>query len=111
MKILTPTIHGALDYIAALTLIVAPIILELKDLALWLSVIAGIGLIVYSLLTDYAYSMAKVISFTMHIILDSLAAIVFIVAPFILNFTGIAQIYYLVMGVGVLIVVLLTSKH
>ncbi len=111
MKVLTPTIHGALDYIAAITLIIAPIILGLKDLALWLSAVAGIGLIIYSLLTDYAYSMAKVLPFPMHIVLDSLAAVAFIAAPFILNFTGVAQVYYLVMGVGVLMVVLLTRKN
>jgi hypothetical protein len=110
MKFLSPTIHGALDYIAALTLIIAPFALGLQNLALWLSVAAGSGLIFYSLLTDYSYSISKVIPFKLHIIFDSLAAIVFILAPFIFDFTGITKIYYWVMGVGVLFVVFVTQK-
>lgn len=110
MKFLTPAMHGALDYIAALTLIVAPFILGLEGLALGLSVAAGVGLIAYSLLTDYLYSIAKVIPFKLHIIFDTLAAVVFIIAPFLFGFTGIALIYYLVMGFGVLAVVFVTQK-
>lgn len=111
MKFLTPTVHGALDYIAAITLIIAPFVLGLQGLALWMSVAAGAGLIVYSLITDYAYSIAKAIPFPMHIILDTTAAITFIAAPFIFSFSDVAQIYYWVMGVGVLMVVLVTKKQ
>ncbi len=111
MQVITPTLHGALDYIAALALIVIPFILNFDGLSLWLSVAGGAGLIIYSLLTDYALSLAKAIPFNIHIIFDSLAAAVFIAAPFILNFSGLAQIYYVVMGVGVLVVVALTTKN
>lgn len=110
MKFITPTIHGALDYIAALTLIALPFILGFKDIALWLSVAGGAGLIVYSLITDYSYSIAKVIPFGIHMTFDLLAAVVFIAAPFVLGFGGIEQIYYIVMGVGVIAVVLFSKK-
>ncbi len=109
MKFITPTIHGMLDYMAALALIVAPFILGLEQLALWLSVIAGVGLIMYSLMTDYAYSIAKAIPFGLHIALDSTAAVFFIIAPFIFGFEGITAIYYWVMGAGVAMVVLFTA--
>ena len=79
-------------------------------LSLWLSVAGGAGLVLYSLLTDYAFSIAKAIPFKIHIIFDSLAAVVFIAAPFIFGFSGITQIYYIVMGAGVLLVVALTGK-
>jgi hypothetical protein len=71
---------------------------------LWFEVAAGASLIIYNLLTVYTFSMAKVIPFNVHIIFDSFAALAFIVPPFILGFTGIVQIHYLVMGVGVLAV-------
>lgn len=110
MKFITPSIHGALDYMAALALIVIPFILGFEGIALWFSVAGGAGLIVYSLITDYALSIAKVIPFNLHIIFDSLAAVAFILAPFILGFTGIVQIYYIVMGLGVVAVVVFSSK-
>lgn len=110
MKFITPSMHGALDYIAALALIVIPFILGFSGIALWLSIVGSAGLIVYSLLTDYSMSIAKVIPFNLHIILDSAAAVAFIVAPFILGFTGTAQIYYIVMGLGVVAVVAFSSK-
>lgn len=111
MKFITPTLHGALDYIAALALIVIPLILGFDGLSLWLSVAGGVGLILYSLLTDYALSIFRVIPFNVHTIFDSLAGVVFIAAPFVFGFSGIIQIYYIIMGVGVLVVTALTSKN
>jgi len=68
------------------------------------------GLNRLQLITDYAFSIAKAIPFDIHIIFDSLAAVVFIAAPFIFGFSGVTQIYYIVMGVGVLAVVAFSSK-
>lgn len=111
MKTLSPSIHGILDYAAALALIVAPYVLGLTGVALWLSVAAGVGLIGYSLLTRYAYSLFKVIPFNIHIAFDTLAGLVFVAVPFALEITAVAQIYYWVMGSGVLAVVILTNKN
>ena len=109
MQFLSPKAHGVLDYIAALTLIIAPFVIGLQQIALWLSVGAGIGLIVYSLLTDYAVSIAKAVPYKLHLFFDGAAALTFIAAPFVLGFTGAAMTYYLVMGVGVLAVVAVSS--
>ena len=114
MRFINSTIHGQLDYAAALALIVVPTILGLGQesaLAYWLSVAAGIGLIVYSLFTDYVYSIAKVIAFKLHLGFDIAAAIVFLLAPVLFGFDGVAGIYYPVMGLGVLMVVLLTNTN
>ena len=62
LQFLTPKLHGLLDYAAAGGLIVFPFLLNLgseSPIALWLSVAAGAGLIGYSLLTDYAFSVAR----------------------------------------------------
>lgn len=109
IRFLTPTIHSALDYAAAAGLIVLPIILGFDGLALWLSVAGGAGLIVYSLLTDYAFGVASVISFKMHLGLDLAAAAAFIAAPFVFGWTGLVMGYYFVMAAGVIVVVALTN--
>lgn len=111
IRFLTPTIHGALDYVAAAGLIVLPFLLGFDGLALWLSVVGGVGLIVYSLVTDYTFSAASMLSFKTHLVLDLAAAAVFIAAPFMFGWTGFVMGYYFVMAAGVIVVVALTNPN
>lgn len=108
IQFLTPAVHGLLDYAAATALIVLPFLLDLgatSALALWLSVAGGIGLIAYSLATDYAFGVFPVVSFRGHLLLDLMAAVAFAAAPFVFGWTGLTLAYYLVMAAGVLVVV------
>lgn len=112
MRFINSTLHGLLDYAAAITLIIAPFVLGLAEqsaFAHWFSVAAGVGLIAYSLITKYAYSVAKIIPFKTHLMLDLAAAVVFLLAPFLFGFEGIVAGYYWVMGMGVVMVVLFSS--
>lgn len=111
IRFLTPTIHGLGDYAAAVALIVLPFLLAFDGLALWLSVAGGVGLIAYSLLTDYTFSVGSVISFKTHLILDLAAAAAFIAAPFVFGWTGLVMGYYFVMAAGVIVVVALTDPN
>ena len=110
MRFLTPTLHGAVDYAAATGLIVLPFIFGFGGLALWLSVAGGAGLIGYSLLTDYAFSAASLISFKTHLALDLAAAAAFVAAPFVFGWGGLIMGYYLVMGGAVVVVVALSNS-
>ena len=112
-KILSPTIHGLLDYAAAAGLIVLPFVLglgETSPAALWLSVAGGFGLITYSLATNYAFGLFGLVSFRTHLVFDLIAALVFAIAPFVFGWSGLTLGYYLVMAAGVLVVVALSSK-
>ena len=108
-RFLTPTLHGVVDYAAATGLIVLPFIFSFGGLALWLSVAGGAGLIGYSLLTDYAFSAASLISFKTHLALDLAAAAAFVAAPFVFGWGGMIMGYYLVMGGAVVVVVALSN--
>ncbi|MEP3346944.1 MAG: hypothetical protein ABJN34_09915 [Litoreibacter sp.] len=108
LKFITPNMHGVLDYIVGVTLIAAPSILGLgasSMMAVWLSVLTGVAVIVMSLITDYRFSIARIIPFWLHLSVDGVAAVVFILAPFVLGFSGLDMAYYLVNGVAVLAVV------
>ncbi len=114
LRFLTPTRHGVLDYAAALGLIVLPFLLNLgatSPLALWLSVAGGVGLIAYSLATDYAFGLLGVLPYRAHLALDLAAAVVFAIAPFVFGWTGLTMAYYLVMSAGVLVVVALSGTE
>lgn len=109
-KFLSPALHGALDYIAAGALIALPIMLQLTGIAFWLSVGGGIGLIAYSLVTDYKFGSIKLLSFDLHLILDLAAGAAFAAAPFVLGFDQPTSIYYFVMAAGVIAVVAFTAR-
>ena len=111
-KILNPTWHGALDYLAATGLILLPLLLGLEQYgpqAKWLSIAGGVGLVGYSLLTDYGMGALRVIPLRLHLAFDLAAAAVFAVAPFVFGWQGLAMAYYVTMAVAVVIVVLLTN--
>tara|TARA_B110000971_G_C19781770_1_gene395654 strand:+ start:114 stop:542 length:429 start_codon:yes stop_codon:yes gene_type:complete len=113
IRIISPSVHGVLDYMSAIVLILAPSVLgfnEVSPFAYWLSVIAGIILILYSLMTDYEFSIGMFIPLRVHLVIDSSAGVLFILWPFIFDFTGLALAYYLVMGFGILLVVALTQS-
>ena len=112
-RIITPRVHGLLDYMSAIVLILAPSVLEFNEVspyAYWLSVIAGVILILYSLMTDYDFSIGILIPLKTHLVIDFSAGVLFILWPFIFDFTGLALAYYLVMGFGILLVVGLTQS-
>lgn len=111
MRFLTARLHGLGDYAAAVVLIVAPFVLRIDEQSLiahWFSVAGGVGLIAYSAITDYTFSAVKAIPFKVHLLLDSVAGIAFVLLPFALGLDGVARIYMIVMGVGVLLVVAVT---
>ena len=113
LRIITPRVHGLLDYMSAIVLILAPSVLEFNEVspyAYWLSVIAGVILILYSLMTDYDFSIGMLIPLKTHLVIDFSAGVLFILWPFIFDFTGLALAYYLVMGFGILLVVGLTQS-
>ncbi|MCC1485423.1 hypothetical protein [Winogradskyella immobilis] len=108
MKFVTKRIHAFLDYPVAIALIVLPYVLGLGDsssLALNLSVAIGIAAFALTLLTDHHLGVLRVISYKIHLIVDFLVAVVFILAPFIFSFEGIDAYYYWVNGAAVFIVV------
>lgn len=108
MKFVTKRIHAFLDYPVAIALITLPFILGLgstSPIALQLSVATGIAALILTILTDHHLGLVPIITYKMHLIVDFLVAVVFILAPFIFSFQGIDAYYYWINGAAVLTVV------
>ena len=60
MRFVPTKLHAPLDYIVGAGLIAAPWIFQFSDLTTVLSIVLGIGLIVYSLFTNYELGLWKV---------------------------------------------------
>lgn len=114
MRFITKRIHAFLDYPVAIALIVLPFLLGLGEsnpLALQLSVVTGIAAFILTLLTDHHLGAFRVVSYKIHLIVDFLVAVVFILSPFIFSFEGIDAYYYWINGAAVLTVVSLHKQE
>lgn len=108
LRFITKEIHAFLDYPVALGLIIMPFILglgEVAPLAFWLSLATGIAAFILTVLTDHHLGVIKVLSYQFHLTVDFLVGVVFVLAPFLLGFSGLEATYYWVLGGTVLVVV------
>lgn len=113
LRFISPTVHGIIDYSAALALIFSPFLLGLGEsaaMAKWLSVATGVAVLVVSLNTTYKFSLLNTIPFDGHLLIDLLAATTFALAPFLFHFEGIDMYYYIANAVVVFLVVALSDN-
>ncbi|MCE7997035.1 MAG: hypothetical protein HEP71_34065 [Roseivirga sp.] len=113
LRFISPTLHGLIDYGAAVGLILIPLALGLGDsspIALWFSVATGVAVIVVSVLTNYRYGIIRTIPFDGHLTIDLLAATAFMAAPFLFGFEGLDAHYYWINAAVVYLVVALTEN-
>ena len=87
MKLLSPRVHGYLDYLLVALFAVAPFLFDLAERPAILSWIVGLTLLVVSLLTAYPLGMVRVISFPAHGALELLAAIFLVLSPWVLGYS------------------------
>lgn len=75
--------HAVIDYIVGILLIAAPYLLDFATggPAQWVPQALGAGILLYSLLTRYDLSLAKVIPFGAHLALDALGGLFLIASP------------------------------
>ena len=107
-RFITKTMHAFLDYPVALSLMAAPFLLGLGSshpLALWLAVGTGVAAFILTLLTDHKLGVFRVLPYSVHLAVDALVAVMFLLAPSVFGFTGLDAMYYWANGAAVTFVV------
>ena len=107
-RFVTKETHAYLDYPVALSLMVAPFVLGLGSShpwAQWLAVGTGVAAFILTLLTDHKLGVFRVLPYSVHLSVDALVGVVFLIAPIALGFTGVDAMYYWANGAAVLFVV------
>ncbi len=101
MRIIPTRIHGFFDYGVALLLIVSPWILGFADggAEQWVPVTLGIFVIVYSLVTDYELSVARMLSTPAHLGLDIAGGAVLALSPWLFGFADEVWAPHLIFGI------------
>ena len=76
-------VHNVLDYIIGAFLVVSPWLFRYAEIAPArnLFLFGGLALIIYSLLTNYYFSVARIIPLGVHMTMDVLLGILLILAP------------------------------
>lgn len=115
MRFLPTKVHGVLDYLVGIALILAPNIFRFSDVggaAVFIPRLLGVVLIIYSLFTNYEWGIWKVLSMRYHLIIDFLASVFLALSPFIFGFhkdKANAWVPHVVVGIVVIIVVLVSQ--
>ncbi|MEZ5935427.1 MAG: hypothetical protein R3F54_26625 [Alphaproteobacteria bacterium] len=111
-RFVTKTMHAFLDYPVALSLIVLPFALGLggsHPLALWLAVTAGLAAFILTVFTDHKLGLVRIIPYKIHVAVDLLVGLVFLLAPLAFGFSGIDAWYYWINAIAVITVVSLSE--
>jgi hypothetical protein len=113
MRMIPTRIHGVLDYLFGIVLILSPWLFHFgvgrNGSAVWLPVALGIVVIVYSLGTRYELGLMPGLEMTTHLILDVVAGVILIVSPWVLRFDDRVWLPHVAMGAIAVVVALLTQ--
>lgn len=110
MKILSPFVHGIIDYAVGILLLLAPTLFGFEGTPEILSYVLGAGHIAYSLITRYPLSIAKLIPFPIHGMIESAAGLFLLASPWLFGFADdeVARNFFIGSALAVGLVVLLT---
>jgi hypothetical protein len=83
LRFLPTRLHGVVDYVWGLALLASPWVLGFADVpaAKWISVVFGIGAILYSLVTAYELGVVPLLPMRLHLVLDGLAGFILAITP------------------------------
>src|SRR3954470_7718658 len=101
MKLISTKVHGILDYLVALLLIIAPMLFGFNQggAETWIPVILGISTIIYSLFTQYEYGVADIIPMRIHLLIDFVSGLFLAVSPWVFNFDDTVFLPHLIFGI------------
>lgn len=109
--LLSPKIHGIIDYVAVGVLVVAPALFGFAGVPAYLCYGVAAALLGMSLLTAYPLGVAHVIPFTVHGAVEVVVTLALVAAPWIFGFSNVdaARNFFIVSGIGLGAVYLATN--
>lgn len=119
IRFLPTSVHGVLDYLVGIVLIAAPWIFGFAYVggaAVYVPIVLGIALILYSLVTKYELGIPglKFLPMPYHLVIDFIAAAFLAASPWIFGFASKplnVWLPHLVVGIVVILVVLVSQTH
>mgnify|MGYP001199861222 FL=1 len=112
MRFVPTRIHGILDYVIGIILIISPWLLGFSRVAAaqWVAIVLGIILILYSLFTDYEVGLVRTIPMPTHLVLDIIGGIILAISPWLFAFAALVWVPHLVIGLIEIVLSLVTER-
>lgn len=116
MRFIPTRIHGPVDYIVGVVLIAAPWIFQFSEhtAATVVPILLGIGLILYSLITNYELGVFRVLPMAGHNVLDIIAGVFLAASPWIFGFADESAnvwVPHVIAGIAAVGLGLVTEQH
>jgi len=115
MRLIPTKFHAPLDYIVGAVLVAGPWIFQYSDsgAATAISIVLGIGLIAYSLFTNYELGLWKVAPMAVHNVIDIVAGALLAASPWLFGFADDGANFwvpFVVIGVAAIFLGLTTTQ-
>jgi SPW repeat len=116
MRFIPTRLHAPLDYIVGVVLVAAPWIFQFSGdaAATAVSIVLGVGLVAYSLFTNYELGVWKVAPMAVHNLIDVVAGALLAVSPWIFGYADKGANYWLpfvVIGIAAIFLGLTTKQQ
>lgn len=109
MKILSPRVHGYLDYLTVVIFFIAPLLLGLEGLSAIISYVLAATHLLMTLLTDFSLGFAKLIPIKMHGWVETVVGPLVLLLPFIAGLYETARTFYFTIGAAIILLSLITD--
>lgn len=111
MKILSPRVHGYLDYVVVVAFALAPSLFGFSAMPTRVSYALAVVHLLMTLMTRFPLGIVKMIPFTIHGGIEFIVSFTLLTLPWLLGFAdeGAARNFYLAFGVVVFLVWLTTD--
>ncbi|HEY8577005.1 MAG TPA: hypothetical protein VIL88_11770 [Devosia sp.] len=106
-------IHGIIDYLVAVILILAPFLLGFADgsAAQWTPILVGITTIFVSLFTRYELGVVRVVPMAAHLAIDIATGILLLASPWLFGFADRIWWPHVLFGLLYIVTPLLTQRR
>src|SRR4051794_20965062 len=113
MNLIPTRVHGMIDYLMGVLLIAAPFLFHFPDggAETMVPVILGVGMIVYSLITDYEMGAIRVLPMGVHLTIDVCGGLLLAASPWLFGFSDRITWPHVTFGIMEIVVALLTQRR
>jgi hypothetical protein len=111
MRFLSTRLHGYIDYVWGVALLLSPWLVGFADVpaAKWVAIAFGAGAILYSAVTDYELGLVRLLPIRMHLVLDGAAGAFLAATPWLFGFADRVALPHLMFGLFSVVASLVTS--
>ena len=112
MRFIPTRFHGILDYIVGIFMIIAPWVLDFSDndAATWTLVIAGVLVLLQTVMTDFEVGLIRKIPMSTHLMTDLGLGVLLAISPWLFGFADRVYMPHLIIGVFSILASLTTHR-